>query len=235
MNDPQFSTDDYVAAFRKFAIAPYHLRMLQANYHAPDHTLTATKMSRALGYSKYHAANLHYGILGRLVAENIGWRPIPPTTVYVLCTFKKPGREWHWIMRPQVAKALERLGWIEGENPINPEEVEISASIYEGAVRKVTVNAYERSAAAREACILHYGCRCAACGVNLAEKYGVVAQGLIHVHHLFQLSKINAKYSVNPVRDLRPVCPNCHAVIHSKTPPFKISEIARMLHSRIKK
>lgn len=37
---------------------------------------------------------------------------------------------------------------------------------YEAAVLTVVINQYERSAAARHACIAHYGCECAVCGFN---------------------------------------------------------------------
>ena len=132
-------------------------------------------------------------------------------------------------MRPAVAGALAKLGWVEDEHSGIPEEVNVAAPLYEGAVRRIAVNTYERSSAAREKCILHFGCRCAACGVTLAEKYGETAQGLIHVHHLRQLAEANAEYRVDPVADLRPVCPTCHAVIHSRTPAFTIDEITGMI------
>lgn len=230
----EYTTDDYVAAMRQIPMAPHQMRMLQAHYHAPNRTLTATQMCKILGYPKHHAANLHYGKLGRLVGEHLAWYPLPDQTVYVLVTFEKPGREWHWIMRSPVAEALERLGWVEGNNPIIPEEVQPDVPLYEGALRRIAVNAYERSNAAREKCILHYGCRCASCGLMLAEKYGEAAQGLIHVHHLRQLSEINAAYRVDPVKDLRPVCPTCHAVIHSRVPPFTLQEVVDMIEGQKK-
>ena len=40
-------------------------------------------------------------------------------------------------------------------------------------------------------------------------------EGLIHVHHLKSLAEIGHSYQVDPIKDLMPVCPNCHAVIHS--------------------
>lgn len=132
-------------------------------------------------------------------------------------------------MRPTIAKALEQLGWVDGYRSSIPEEIEKTLPLYEGAVRTITVNAYERNSAAREKCILHYGCKCLACGLSLAEKYGEVAQGLIHVHHLRQLADINSKYQVDPIQDLRTVCPTCHAVIHTRTPPFTIEEIQIMI------
>lgn len=229
MKEPQYTTDDYVAAFDHIAVAPHHVRMLQAHYHAPDRTLTATQMAKAVGYPNFSSANLHYGILGRVVGTALGWNPLPTTLVYVLAEFQKPAREWFWILRPSLAAALERLGWVGGERPSIPEEIEITAPFYEGAVRKIAVNAYERNGAARAQCILHHGCHCTVCGLTLAVKYGEVAQGLIHVHHLRQLADVNAEYRVDPIRDLRPVCPTCHAVIHTRTPPFTIEEISQMI------
>ncbi len=228
-SEPEFGVDAYVAAFRQIQLAPHQLRMFQVQYHAPERTLTATQMSQALGYPTYAAANLHYGKLGRLVGEQIGWTPLPEQTVFVLVTFEKPGSEWHWIMRPAVARALEQLGWLEAEHIGITEEVEMTASLYEGAVKRISVNAYERNSAARENCIVHYGCRCAACGLSLADKYGEAARGLIHVHHLRQLADVNAEYQVDPVEDLRPVCPTCHAVIHSRTQPFTVQEVTAMI------
>jgi len=234
MKETEYKTDDYVAAFGRIVVAPHHMRMLQAHYHAPNHTLTATQMAKAMGYPTFASGNLHYGRLGRTVGTALGWDPLPSTLVYVLAEFEKPEREWFWIMRPAVAGALEKMGWVEGDHSEIPEEVDMTAPLYEGAVRRIAVNAYERSSAAREKCILHYGCRCAACGLILAEKYGETAQGLIHVHHLRQLAEANAEYRVDPVADLRPVCPTCHAVIHSQTPAFAIEEIKTMIEKEQK-
>jgi predicted HNH restriction endonuclease len=228
-SDTKYSAEAYAAAFRQLQISPHHLRMLLAHYHAPKLTLTATQMAKAMGYQTFASSNLHYGRLGRAVGDTLGWNPLPSTLVYVLAEFEKPEREWLWIMRPAVAEALEKLGWVKGEHSEIPEEVDMTASLYEGAVRRIAINAYERNSAAREKCILHYGCRCTACGRTLAEIYGETAQGLIHVHHLRQLSEANSEYQVDPIQDLRPVCPTCHAVIHSRNPTFSIEDIQEMI------
>ena len=39
-------------------------------------------------------------------------------------------------------------------------------------------------------------------------------QDFIHIHHTLELSRVPPAYQVDPVNDLRPVCPNCHAMIH---------------------
>ncbi|MDC9497701.1 MULTISPECIES: HNH endonuclease [unclassified Pseudoalteromonas] len=38
----------------------------------------------------------------------------------------------------------------------------------------------------------------------------------MHVHHIVPISDIGDEYQVDPIRDLRPVCPNCHAMLHRK-------------------
>lgn len=113
-----------------------------------------------------------------------------------------------------------------------PEEVDSSEPFYEGAVRRIVVNAYERNSEAREKCIIHYGCHCAVCGIILANKYGEAAEGLIHVHHIIQLAEIKTQYQVDPVEDLRPVCPTCHAVIHTRRPAFTIEEVQEMIRNQ---
>ncbi len=99
----------------------------------------------------------------------------------------------------------------------------------EGASSHVLVNAYERNRRAREACLRHYGRSCTACGFNFEANYGETTAGYIHVHHVIPMAKVGTKYRLRPIKDLRPVCPNCHAVIHRRDPPFSIEEIQHML------
>lgn len=89
------------------------------------------------------------------------------------------------------------------------------------------VNSYERNPIARKKCIEHYGAKCAVpnCSFDFEELYGGIGKGFIHVHHLTQLSDIGQGYEVDPVKDLRPVCPNCHAMLHQKNPPYTINEL----------
>lgn len=228
----KYTANDYIKAFQQQMISPYHLRMLQAHYHAPNKMLTATQMSKIMGYQNFNAANLHYGKLGKIIGNNLGWSPLPVTTLHVLAEFEKPEREWFWIMRPEVAEALEKLGWIDSEQHIIPEEIYPKETLYEGSVKSITINAYERNSVAREKCILNYGCTCTACGLNLADMYGEVAQGYIHIHHLRQLADIHTKYEVDPIQDLRPVCPNCHAIIHMKSPSYTIDEIKELIKNK---
>jgi hypothetical protein len=109
------------------------------------------------------------------------------------------------------------------------EEVTVAGQLIEGAVCQVIINAYERKAIARARCIAHYGPSCVVCGFNFGAVYGQLADGFIHVHHIKPLSEIGAEYEVDPVADLRPVCPNCHAVIHLGGECRGIEEVRKLL------
>jgi len=102
----------------------------------------------------------------------------------------------------------------------------------EGAARQVLVNRYERDPSARRECIAHYGPACVVCGFSFATLYGPLAEGFIHVHHLKPLAEIGAEYVVDPVVDLRPVCPNCHAVIHLGCVTRSVDEVRQLLVQR---
>jgi predicted HNH restriction endonuclease len=110
-----------------------------------------------------------------------------------------------------------------------PDEFATTAKYREGALRQIMVNAYERDPKARKACLDFYGPRCVICDFDFAENYGDHAKGFIHVHHICPLSEIGNEYLVDPVKDLRPVCPNCHAVIHMGGQARSIEEVKSML------
>ena len=150
-----------------------------------------------------------------------------------------PLSEMHWdtqmsgVQIPDnVAVELEIL-WESFTNSTSftfPEEIEeTQGEIFEGAVKRVSVNAYERSPEARRKCIEFYGANCQVCGLNFEKTYGEAGKDFIHVHHLKQISEIGKIYQVNPIQDLRPVCPNCHAIIHKRKPSYTIEEVKSFL------
>jgi 5-methylcytosine-specific restriction protein A len=112
------------------------------------------------------------------------------------------------------------------------EEVLPGATYSEGSVQRILINRYERDTHAREDCIRHYGETCFLCGFDFVAVYGDVMAGFIHVHHLNPLSSIGVDYEIDPVQDLRPVCPNCHAVLHRREPPYSLREVRDFLQAR---
>jgi len=115
---------------------------------------------------------------------------------------------------------------------IFPDEVRW-AGLYEGAVEQVTVNAFERNPEARRRCIEHYGPLCRVCGMDFRLVYGPLATGFIHVHHLKPLSGIGQRYVIDPIADLRPVCPNCHAFVHLSGAPCSIEDARSLVDPRV--
>lgn len=103
------------------------------------------------------------------------------------------------------------------------------AETFEGTQAKIYVNRYERDPKARKACISIFGTVCAVCHFDFGKTYGEIGTGFIHVHHLNPLAAVGKKHKVDPRTDLRPVCPNCHEMLHQRSPPFSIEELRRML------
>jgi 5-methylcytosine-specific restriction enzyme A len=110
------------------------------------------------------------------------------------------------------------------------DEIDNGRTFYEGLAKSVKVNIYERNPQARAICIRKYGACCTICGYDFGKKFGKMGEGFIHVHHLKPLSKIRKGYELNPIEDLRPVCPNCHAMLHQRKPePYTIEELRIIL------
>jgi HNH endonuclease len=103
-----------------------------------------------------------------------------------------------------------------------------------GDVRQVLVNAYERDPSARRECLEAHGTSCIVCQMNFESVYGSIGRGFIHVHHKRPLSSREV-YRLNPVGDLVPVCPNCHAMLHTSEPPLDVEELVAIVNAtRIK-
>ena len=113
-----------------------------------------------------------------------------------------------------------------------PEEIPQDVSFLEGGVTEITVNSYERNQYARRKCIDILGNKCIICGFDFYKEYGEIGLDYIHVHHLINLAKIGKEYIVNPEKDLIPVCPNCHAMLHKRSPSFSVDEMKEIVNSK---
>ncbi|HMO13514.1 MAG TPA: HNH endonuclease, partial [Pirellulaceae bacterium] len=136
-----------------------------------------------------------------------------------------------WEMHDSVATALEIVGWVDPADTQHlAEELVPKPNLYrEGACVQITVNSYERNRGARLACLNHYGYDCVVCGFNFVAAYGPNGKDFIHVHHIVAVSEIGEDYVVDPINDLRPVCPNCHAMIHRSMPMLTIDDLKQMV------
>ena len=115
----------------------------------------------------------------------------------------------------------------------NPDSAIGDGPFEEGAVRKVTINWYERNPKARRACLAKRGTRCTVCQMSFEERYGSRGRGFIHVHHLDPLGTRKGKKKIDPIKDLIPVCPNCHAMLHASNPPISFEELAEAMQQAV--
>ncbi len=95
----------------------------------------------------------------------------------------------------------------------------------EGNLQRIYVNKYERSRLNRAICLELYGFVCSACNLRMADVYGPIGEGVIHVHHIEPVSMMDAPRVLNPATDLVPLCPNCHVIVHRTNPPLSIAEL----------
>lgn len=111
--------------------------------------------------------------------------------------------------------------------PLSKKEVD---SLSEGTIRKVASKSFERNPLARKICVEHYGYLCQVCGFDFQSRYGNVGSEFIHIHHIKPLSEIQSEYLIDPIKDLRQLCPNCHAMLHRKKPPYSIEELKELIN-----
>jgi 5-methylcytosine-specific restriction protein A len=119
-------------------------------------------------------------------------------------------------------------GEIDTRPEVLPEEVVEPEKYIEGATKTISVNVYERNPQARKECLDKYGYACSVCGFDFESVFGELGKGFIHVHHLKQLADIGEMYELNPIEDLRPVCPNCHSMLHKRRPVYSIEELRKI-------
>ena len=239
MNHEEFGTNDaYYRAFQAIlleGIPENHLALLRGHFHAPAHTVTWAQLAKRVGYANGSAVNLQYGTLARRVARLLRIDEAPKGFwLFVLVGWadKRDATSGHtaFILRRPVIEALTQLGiFSDGAVELLPDELGPSAAIREGARCQVFVNAYERNPEARRRCIAARGTVCSICGFSFGAVYGPEADGYIHVHHVQPLSECRGEYVVDPVQDLRPVCPNCHAILHLGGRCRTVEDVRRLL------
>lgn len=241
--DQYFTTEEYIVAFQKIAheVSEIEYRILGALYNSPSRTSFASKIAADANVSGgWRAINSHFGRLSRRISETLGCRepyrlPDGQSRWWpALSIGHRTYYGYRWELLTEVASALEELGWVgEDKSQTVDRSPEVRGpydiTLLEGApiVRRTIL--YERNPRARELCLQVYGTACSVCGLDFGRVYGVEVEGYIHVHHTRPLATIGAEYEIDPVEDLRPVCPNCHAVIHQGGKLRSIDEVRAML------
>lgn len=108
--------------------------------------------------------------------------------------------------------------------------VPVPGALPQAALRRVAVNRFEHDPEAVRLCVAFHGPACAACGLTLEQLYGPAGAAFVQVHQIVPASGLEPGYRLDPVSDLVPLCPNCHAMAHRGTPdPYTPAELRRML------
>jgi 5-methylcytosine-specific restriction protein A len=212
------------------------LELLTLINDAPSCRATARQLASIFGYEDFAPVNALIGKLGKRIANHLGLK-LPersynsPGWWRIVATGEYTTEGFAWSLREELLEALNELGlFLETENEFFPEAVPTNG-LTEGASRQVSINAYERNSTARRLCINHHGAKCKVCSFDFASVYGPIGSGFIHVHHIVPLSDIRGSYQVDPINDLVPVCPNCHAMLHTSRPAMSVAELQKMMTS----
>jgi len=220
------STEQWIKLLQDSTISKdSDIAFIEALYNCKNCRATATELAEILGVSRYSVLNLQVGIIGKRIVKKLPYVKYPTiedeTIEYWHIPFlgekNRKGNYFIWELRPELKKAIEELSSIDKMNIQKiAEEIPVKKidKLPEGALKQIIVNAYERNQIARKQCIDEYGYTCSVCGFDFEAVYGMIGTGYIHVHHLKPLSEIKEEYKVDPINDLRPVCPNCHSMIH---------------------
>jgi len=92
----------------------------------------------------------------------------------------------------------------------------VKKEFLEGNIQQRLYTFRERDSSARDECLKHFGYTCQICKKSLEEIYGEIGKNYIHVHHINFLANTKGTHKVDPIKDLIPVCPNCHSMLHVK-------------------
>ena len=220
-----FDKEDFGRAFSKDGLLnEKEMLQLSIHYQISNHKATPTELSKLLGDYSHQAVSLRNVRIAKKISKFIGkLPPVRKNGTYrwwaLLWNAEKKGKYWECELKPEVVEAIEEFKIFQSEETkITQEELEQEFYI-EGAVINRQVNIYERDIRARERCLQFYKKTkgrlfCQICNFDFEKAYGEIGKDYIHIHHIMPISEIGAQYQIIPEKDLIPVCPNCHAMLH---------------------
>jgi hypothetical protein len=85
---------------------------------------------------------------------------------------------------------------------------------WEGGKKSRFISYYERDPGLRAGALRHHGTTCQVCGFDFEAEYGDHGAGYIEAHHMTPVSKLIKTTKVDPKKDMRVVCANCHRMLH---------------------
>lgn len=222
------SSQQYAVAFEEIArrrMAESRRTMLLAHYAMPGHIATMRHLAATVGHTSSHGfANVQYGGLAGQVYRELHLR-FRGIKLWTLATWPEDPidelAEFSFRMRPEVARALEQLGWT-NRLPEVPSVTRIPFRTIEGEQIEQLRLHRKRERGLREAKIADASARSAdgrlrcevpGCGFDFESRYGQLGRGYIQVHHLRPLGTRDAPEHT-ALEELILICANCHVMIH---------------------
>ena len=97
-----------------------------------------------------------------------------------------------------------------------------------------------RNALARKKCLEHHfpnskNYKCILCGFDFEKQYGQLGENFIEVHHIVSHtieSKIKGEHEIDPIKDLIPICSNCHSIIHRERPAVAVERMSNIIKNK---
>lgn len=112
---------------------------------------------------------------------------------------------------------------------VEKEKLDENEGTFEGKQYSRVSTIYERNRKNRQACLAAHGYKCKVCKFDFEQTYGVLGKNFIEVHHIVPLHTLGKNYLINPVKDMVPLCSNCHAMIHRSEPPLTIEQLKEIV------
>ncbi|MDR2204136.1 MAG: HNH endonuclease [Nitrososphaerota archaeon] len=208
------------------------ITLLRCIYSFKDHKAYASQVGKQLGYPgkrPHSPLNLEIGHYAKRIAKkhdiNLSMRENKKYKCWDLF-FEgwMEGRFFVWKLKPNLVSAIKETSIYVDVEPTEISDKE-AKKLIEGAKRSITVNAYERNLRARKQCIKHYGTKCLVCNFDFFKEYGQIGKDYIQVHHLVPIHEIGEEYEVDPIKDLVPICPNCHVMVHKGKNTLTVNDL----------
>ncbi len=148
------STEQFVYVFNELLDDPSKIiqngfLMLKANYRAENREITALQLAKSAGYDSFEVGNKQYGNFAHKVCDFMNFEPEEerdgtPIWTYTICDASKQKDDngcFQWILKSEVAAALEEMGLVK---PISISN--IFADIEEKSEKLEKANNKEREA-----------------------------------------------------------------------------------------
>ena len=112
---------------------------------------------------------------------------------------------------------------------------------FEGKINSKVKNIFtiKRNAFARIKCLEYHfpdnkNYKCVLCGFDFVKQYGSYGEKFIEVHHLEShttKSKSKGEHEIDPIKELIPICSNCHSIIHREKPAVSIERMKEIIRN----